>query len=96
MADTPSRGTFAKEPLCSLDFEPAVQSVFPGLRFHLWKMYFPIYRFKLKFHLITVLPLPLIAHNLFILTPNWTVQHALDSSFRDLSVHIICHHVFEL
>ena len=39
---------------------------------------------------------PLIAHNLFVLTPNWTIQLALDSYFRDLSVHIIYHHVFEL
>ena len=96
MADTPSRGTFAKEPLGSLDVEPAVQSGFQRIRFLFWKTYFSFNRFKIKFHLITVLPLPLIAHNLFVLTPNWTVQLALDSSFRDLSVHIVCHHVFEL
>ena len=93
---TPSVGLLAKEPLGSLDVEPAVQSGFRRIRFLFWKTYFSFNRFKIKFHLITVLPLPLIAHNLFVLTPNWTVQLALDSSFRDLSVHIVCHHVFEL
>ena len=69
MADTPSRGTFAKEPLGSLDFEPVAQSVFPGLRFRLWKTYFPFNRFKIKFHLITVLPLISNAYKMLILTP---------------------------
>jgi len=96
LACTPSGGKFAKEPLSSLDFEPAVQSVFPGLRFRLWKTYFSFVKFKLKFYLITDLPLSLIAHNFFILTPNWPVQLALDLSFWDLHDHIICHHVFEL
>ena len=85
-----------KRPWKILDVEPAVQSGFQRIRFLFWKTYFSFNRFKIKFHLITVLSLPLIAHNLFVLTPNWTVQLALDSSFRDLSVHIICHHVFEL
>ena len=67
---SPSSGKFAKKPLGSLDFEPVVQSVFPGLHFRLWKTYFSFVRFKLKFYLITDLPLSLIAHNFFILTPN--------------------------
>ena len=95
-ADTPSGARFAKEPLADFIMEPTILYAFRFPRLLFWKAYFSFNRFKIKFHLITVLPLPLIAHNLFVLTPNWTIQLALDSSFRDLSVHIICHHVFEL
>ena len=67
---TPSVGIFAKETLRFLVIEPAVQSVFQRIRVFFLKTYFPIYRFKLKLHLITVWPLPFIAYNFFVLTPN--------------------------
>jgi len=68
-ADTPSRGIFAKEPLSSLDFEPAVQSVFQRIRFLFWKMYFSFSRFKIKFQIFTELPLISNAYKMLILTP---------------------------
>jgi len=68
-ADTPSWGKFAKEPLSSLDFEPAVQSVFQRIRFLFWKTYFSFSRFKIKFHIFTELPLISNAYKMLILTP---------------------------
>jgi len=68
-ADTPSRGKFAKEPLSSLDFEPAVQSVFQRIRFLFWKTYFSFSRFKIKFQIFTELPLISNAYKMLILTP---------------------------
>jgi len=79
VAGTLSWGIIAKEPLSSLDFEPAVQSVFQRIHFLFWKMYFSFNRFKIKFHLITVLPLISNAYKMLILTPIRSVQIALDS-----------------
>ena len=69
-ADTPSGARFAKEPLADFIMEPTILYAFRFPRLLFWKAYFSFNRFKIKFHLITVLPLPLIAHNLFVLTPN--------------------------
>ena len=79
VAGTLSRGKFAKEPLSSLDFEPADQSVFQRIHFLFWKTYFSFNRFKIKFHLITVLPLISNAYKMLILTPIRSIQIALDS-----------------
>ena len=76
---TPSVGLLAKEPLGSLDVEPAVQSGFRRIRFLFWKTYFSFNRFKIKFHLITVLPLISNAYKMLILTPIRSVQIALGS-----------------
>jgi len=68
-ADTPSRGKFAKEPLSSLNFEPAVQSVFQRIGFLFWKTHFSFSRFKIKFQIFTELPLISNAYKMLILTP---------------------------
>ena len=49
------------------------------IHFLFWKTYFSFNRFKIKFHLITVLPLISNAYKMLILTPIRSVQIALDS-----------------
>jgi len=48
---------FAKETLAFLSIEPAVPNVLRGIRKLVWKAYFGRVEFKVRFWLITVLPL---------------------------------------
>ena len=57
--DTPSAALFAKKPPCFLSIGPAVHSVVSIICFLISKAYFLLFRFKIRFHKITSLPLVL-------------------------------------